>query len=192
MLAFKFLASGSVGLFSGYLWPVPERGEEGAWVGVDGNVEACATGVHACRLGVGLLDWIDDELWRIELEDAVDVADDVVLAARGRLVSRIDAWDADAARAFASACKRRASELASPEFAADAASLLTGGRPETGAMPSADGPPTPGAIAANVAFVVAHAVAMAGTEAYEDGYLAERRWQLEWLADHLNLVPAEV
>lgn len=192
MHAFKFLGRGSVGLFSAYSWPVPELGREGDWVGVDGEIEACARGVHACRLGIGLLDWIDDELWRIELEQVTEVADDVVLAARGRLVSRVDAWDGKAAEAFAAACERRAAELASPEFAADAARLLTGGRPESDARPPADGPPTAGAIAANIAFVVAHAVAMAGTTPYEDGYRAERRWQLEWLADRLHLVRADV
>jgi hypothetical protein len=192
MVALKFLGIGAIGLFSDYAWPTPAGGEPGDWVGVDRNIEACVAGIHACRWGVGLLDWIDDELWAVELWDPVEVGDDLVLAPRGRLVSRVVAWDGDAAVAFAAACERRAVEHASPDFAADAAHLLRGGRPETGAMPFADGPPTPGAVAANVGFVVAHAVAVAGSAPYEEGYAVERRWQLAWLAAHLDLAVSAV
>jgi hypothetical protein len=87
-----------------------------------------------------------------------------------------------------------AAELAA--FAADTVSLVQGRRPE---MWDADAHPglheperTPGAIAANLAFVVAQAAgreaAAAGSEAdYGPGFEAERDWQLAWLTAQLGL-----
>lgn len=193
MFALKFLGLGSVGLHSAFRWPVPEGTEPGAWVGAAGELEMCSSGVHACRLGIGMLDWVDDELWVIELEEHVDLGGDLVLSPRGRLIRRVQGWDGAAAAAFAVACEGRARELASPEFAADAAALLTGSRPETGATPPGEGPPTPGGIAANLGFVAAHAVAAAQAArnlddpGYEECFAAERRWQLAWLVDRLRL-----
>lgn len=81
-------------------------------------------------------------------------------------------------------------------FAADAVSLAQGRRPESwdaDVHPGLHEPEqTPGAIAANLAFVVAHtagreAVA-AGTEAdYGRGFEAEREWQLAWFTERLGL-----
>ena len=192
MRAAKFLGVGAVGLFSDFRWPTPVDDGPGAWVG-EQSVEACRRGIHACTFGAEMLDWIDDELWIIELEDPVELGDGVLLARRGRLIERIEEWDAAAARAFAEACEARAAELASPEFAQDAALLLTGSRPETGAPVPMDGPPTPGGIAANLGFVVAHAVAAAESERaggdpdYATCFAAERAWQFAWFYDRLAL-----
>ena len=50
---------------------------------------------------------------------------------------------------------------------------------------------TPGAIAANVAFVAAHSTAGLHPEGYEAGFAAERAWQLERLVEQLGpAVPA--
>ena len=51
----------------------------------------------------------------------------------------------------------------------------------------ADGGGTHGAIAANVAFVVAHSTAGLHPEGYEVGFAAERAWQLERLVELLGL-----
>jgi hypothetical protein len=51
----------------------------------------------------------------------------------------------------------------------------------------ADGDPTYGAIAANVAFIVAHWTAGLHSEGYEAGFAAERAWQLERLVERLGL-----
>lgn len=237
MIAYKFLAAGAVGRFSDFRWPVPSGGEPGAWVG-GAALEQCRTGIHACTLGQ-LLDWIDDELWTIELAGDVVVRETMVVAERGRLCERVTAWDADAARAFADSCAWRARdfairalrrvgltevaeelvdaiELARVQavsakatatvdertaeltgFAADAVALAEGRRPE---MWGADEPKlvrvaeqTPGAVAANLGYVTAHAagrdaVAAAGSEdAYPDGVAAERAWQLGWLSERCGL-----
>ena len=80
-------------------------------------------------------------------------------------------------------------------FAADMVSLVGGNRPDTWGEPVLTMPATqtPGAIAANAAFVAAHAagraaVAAASDEAsYAAGFSSERAWQLAWLRETLCL-----
>ena len=70
-------------------------------------------------------------------------------------------------------------------FAADAEALSKGRRPEEyGADPLPEVPSA--AIAANVGFVVAHAVAMAAPSGYDAGFAAERRRQLGVLEHRLG------
>ena len=87
MMAYKFLHAGGVGLFSGFAWPLPEGGEPGAWVAIEGDPVRCTNGIHACD-AAALVDWIDDELWVIELNGAVSTSDGVLVAAQGRLLDR--------------------------------------------------------------------------------------------------------
>ena len=51
----------------------------------------------------------------------------------------------------------------------------------------AAGGATHGAVAANVAFIVAHSTAGLHPEGYEAGFAAERAWQLERLVEQLGL-----
>jgi hypothetical protein len=105
MTAYKFLASGAVGPFTGFEWPVPRRGGAGAWV--EAPDPTPAHGVHACRVR-DLAFWLDAELWRAELEDPVAEGQRQVIASRGRLLERVTRWDDEAARSFAEACVWRA------------------------------------------------------------------------------------
>ena len=238
MNAYKFLAAGAVGRFSDHAWPQPTESGPGAWVDAGAPLTDCLHGVHAVR-AADMLDWIDDELWEIELDGEIVEQDSMLVAARGRLVRRVEAWDEAAARDFADACAWRtrkhalsalrriglteeaerlvaAAELTEMQavagqatvarespaaeltaLAADSVSLARGRRPEAwradpatlGAAPAQ----TPGGVAANLGFVVAHtagreAVAEAGTEdAYGGGFAEERAWQLAWLTDRLAL-----
>lgn len=94
---------------------------------------------------------------------------------------------------FATTASRQAATAAA--FAADAVALAWGKRPESwdGRPAPADRPTqSPGATAANLGFVVAHAAgreaaSTGGEEAYASGFAAERRWQARWLADRLAL-----
>ena len=61
MIAYKFLALGAVGRFSGFVWPRPDT-RHYQWVTTD-RVELCNSGIHACRLQ-DLPFWLDDELWQ--------------------------------------------------------------------------------------------------------------------------------
>lgn len=237
MRAYKTLAAGGVGRFSAFPWPRPAGSEPGAWVAAAAELEDCRHGVHACLLGQ-VLDWIDDELWEVELDGRIVTSDVMVVAERGRLLRQVAEWDGLTAQAFAFACAWRARDHALPAlrrdglseaaerlghaaeleevqsgaasafdrsdgaaaelsaFAADAVSLAHGQRPEMWddhPVAVEDHAPTAGAIAANLGYVVAHAagraaVASAGSEAaYDEGFAAERAWQLAWLSDRLGI-----
>jgi hypothetical protein len=67
--------------------------------------------VHAVRTR-RLVDWIDDELWLVELGGEVEELEDVLVARRGRLLHRIRAWDEDVAREFGESCIWRARDQA--------------------------------------------------------------------------------
>jgi hypothetical protein len=120
MIAYKFLSAGSIGLFSRYAWPTPTATAPGAWVRVDGEIQPCLNGVHAC-VEARLLEWLDDELWEIELEDPVLEADGELVARAGRLTRRLDAWNDDQARALVDRCRENAIDLATT-------ALVRGGR----------------------------------------------------------------
>ena len=235
MKAYKFLTGGATGRFSDFQWPVPADEGFGDWVEAGEALEDCRTGVHACTPRQ-LLDWIDDELWEIELDGEIVEGNAMIVAQRGRLLARLTAWDDRTAKEFADACAWRArefalrglrrlglteeaerlvdtAELAEMQtaavaaversdgaaaelsgFAADAVSLAQGRRPEMwDEHPGLHEPEqTPGAIAANLAFVVAHTAGReavdAGAEAdYARGFEAEREWQLAWLTERLGL-----
>ncbi len=161
MIAYKFLQAGRVGPFSHFAWP------EGAWVQATPNV--CASGIHACEAR-DLPYWIDMELWEIELED-VERCEHKLVARRGRLVRRLDAWDGDARQAFADWCAERGGALAArdgraAEYAADLVVHAGNGN----AAPA-------GFIAVRAAEVVDG----------DEGYAAEREAQARWLADRLGL-----
>jgi hypothetical protein len=104
MTAYKFLRAGSVGPFTGFTW------EPGSWVET-GDVSVCERGVHACRVD-DLPFWVNDELWEIELGGDVVESGFKVVAPRGRLVRRVDAWTSEAAQAFGDSAAARARALA--------------------------------------------------------------------------------
>lgn len=106
MIAYKFLGLGAIGPFSAFPWP-----ETGVWVEADTPPEDCVRGVHALRFEQ-LLDWIDDELWEVELDGVVVERDAMLVAQRGRLLQRIDGWNGESAHAFARGCALRSASLA--------------------------------------------------------------------------------
>jgi hypothetical protein len=202
---------------------------------VRGALEPGSNGVHALRVR-RLVDWIDDELWLVELADDIVEMDGVLVGRRGRLVCRIRAWDEHAAREFGESCIWQARDAASRSleraglergraaleaadgldslqalaaaeaesatgaaadalvYLADVVQVSRGGWFETYAgHPGAGATATPGAIAANIGFVVATAAGSAAADAagrpdaFEDGWDAERSRQLAWLTARLHL-----
>ena len=202
---------------------------------MQGTLEPGSNGVHALRTR-RLVDWIDDELWLVELTDEVEEADDMLVARRGRLLRRIQAWDEKAAREFGESCIWRARDLAADSleragllreraalqtadkpgslqalaaaearsvsgaaadalvYLADVVQVSRGGWFETYVgHPAAGATATPGAIAANIGFVVATAAGSAAAEAagrpeaFDQGWDAERGHQRAWLTETLGL-----
>jgi len=167
--AYKCLRPGRIGPFSGYRWPV------GVWVEGGGNAALCLRGIHACRTE-DLPYWLTQELWEIELDGDVRREHRKLVANRGRIERRIEAWTPAAAAGFAEGCAARTEQRATQargeqagrlaELAADAAANAAKGE------------------AALLGFIAARAAELdAGTEGYAD----ERRAQANWLASELGL-----
>lgn len=201
MIAYKFLRSGRVGPFSGFQWPEPD-----VLVDTAPEVAVCRRGIHACRPS-DLPWWLADELWEIELHGQVQVEEHKIIAAAGRLRSRIEAWTPACAQEYADACawraqgravaalahaghRRAARQLeacATLDDALLAARQLADDIPETrisltiagdGAVRALTGaPPTS-------AYIAAHAAMRLDGPA---GYAAERTWQSQWLVERLGL-----
>jgi hypothetical protein len=152
-------------VFSRFRWPLPTGGEPGAWIEADA-VAACRSGVHGCRVA-HLPYWLAPVLYEAELGGEIVEEPLKVVAARGRLVRRVEAWDDAARAAFAASCAERARELA--------ADALPDWPPRAGPEPP------PAALAAFMAARIAER--LAGPEAYR----AERGRQSAWLADRLGL-----
>lgn len=164
MIAYKFLCTGAVGPFTGFQWP------HGDWVTAAPPLDPCRSGIHACGVHA-LPEWLSDELWRIELGGETVEEHGVLVAERGRLVERVEAWDEAAAHELALACAARVRERAEQDaqlapFAEDA---------ETYAQP--------GGSVATVTSIARHVAELA-----EPGGLAgERSWQARWIAERAGL-----
>jgi hypothetical protein len=162
VIAYKLLRPGGVGPFSGSEWPPP-----GVWLEAEA-IDSCRVGVHACRarhlppwLGLG-------ELWEVELAGEISEEERKLVAQRGRLVRRIEAWNEVAARDFQASCaaevRRRTAR--SPELSVYAD----------------DAEATP--VAAVAAYMSARAAEL---QDGPDGYDAERARQAHWLTATLGL-----
>lgn len=167
--AFKFTHEGATSPFTGYAWP---RGE---WVEAEGDIALCANGIHACRVEA-LPRWIDDELWRIEVDGVHEELDGVLVARRGRLVERIDSWDAATARELARACAQRARDLAAKLSEDPTLHALAKDIAANAERSDRSGP-------ALAMYGTAHAFELAAAGGYRD----ERRRQADWLRERLGL-----
>jgi hypothetical protein len=121
--------------------------------------------------------WVAPELWEAELEGDVREEERKVVAQRGRLVRRIEAWNAATGASFAEACVARTRERAE---AAD------GGCAERLAAYAADA-----AVNAShrevavLGYIAARAAEVAAGEAE---CAAERVAQAGWLTSELGLI----
>lgn len=159
MRAYKFLAKGAVGTFTGFAWPAP-----GAWVDVGGPLDPCRNGIHVCRPHE-LAHWLHEELWELEVDGEQLDATDCLVVRRARLVRIITGWDAAGAERFARACIEHA-EAAGGADLDDATAALQGGYP------------------AVAAYVAALAAARAGDDVHR-AYADERAWQSSWIGREL-------
>ena len=167
-IAYKFTRPGARSPFTGFAWP---RGE---WAEAIGDVALCVNGFHACR-PEALPRWIDDELWRVEVNEVNEEHDGVLVARRARLLERIEAWNAEASHELARSCAARARNLADehPEPLIRAMADDIAGIAES---------PDPSATALAM-YTTAHAF----DELVPGGYWDERRRQTDWLRDRLRL-----
>ena len=108
MIAYKFLRQDGTTVFTNFRWPLPGDGEPGEWV--DAEIDPCHSGIHACRTG-DLPLWAGRVLYEVELDGEIREERTKVVASRGRLMRRIDAWD-DLRNVYTRMCADRAHELA--------------------------------------------------------------------------------
>jgi len=167
LIAFKFLAAGAVGPFTGFRW----QGD--VWVEAD-DLQPCERGIHACRAS-DLLLWLNAELWEIELGGAIVEQTRKLVAQRGRLTHRIERWTPDVAREFGRFCAGRTRRRVGyvpflAGYVADVDRFVAQNR------------------IALAAFAAARAAELRdGPAAYDD----ERLLQAEWLAERLELEPVK-
>jgi hypothetical protein len=163
VIAYKFLRDDGTGVFTRFAWPLPGDGP-GEWV--HAPILTCHSGIHACRVS-DLALWLGRALYEIELADRIVEERTKVVASRGRLVRRIDAWDNDTRAAYARDCADHAHEYAAgmPDW-------------EMAVEPAASGGP------ASIGFIAAR---IAEARDGPDAYRAERARQVEWLARRLRV-----
>jgi hypothetical protein len=166
--AYKFTRPGAVSAFRDFTW------QPGEWIEVEGDLGLCRNGVHACRVEA-LPRWLDDELWRVEVDDVHSELDGLVVARRGRLVERVLAWDTEASRELARSCVARALEFA------DRVPDELVRRRTTMIAAIAEGP-DPSATALTM-YTTAHMF----DDVEPGSYYEERGRQAEWLRERLGL-----
>jgi hypothetical protein len=212
MIAYKFLRDGRLGPFSAVRWPPCGEWLQAAAGGA--TARTCVDRVHACRVE-DLPEWMDHELWRVELDGDVRVDCGKLVADRGRLVERVEVWDAALMTAFAEACALRARDAALTVLApgspahealascAGAADLAAACEQPTELAPDEQraagyagdcarhvlgaiaDPSTAPMHAAVNGFIASHAAAFA--QADLGAVERERAWQADWLARRLGL-----
>ena len=168
-VAYKFTEPLARSRLTGFEWPLRE------WVEARGALGLCANGIHACRVEA-LPRWLDDVLWRIELDGVEVEHEGVLVARRGRLLEPVEAWNAETSRELARSCAARIRE-----FAAEHADPLLQRRAEM-IHQIVDGP-DPSATALSM-YTTAHAI----DEVVPRSYWEERRRQADWLRERLELV----
>ena len=163
MIAYKFLAAGRLGPFTGFQW------EPGTWFDAPAT-DLCTRGIHACRVR-DLPIWLHEELWEIELDGEVVEGDRKLVATRGRLTKRTERWTPEVAHEFGRFCARRTRERVGflpflSGFVFDVDRFVAENR------------------IAIAGFAAARAAELRdGAKAYD----AERRAQASWLAERLEL-----
>ena len=213
-MPYVFLLDSGLGPVSGAAWPLPADGGPGAWLEA-AAIQPPGSRVQAYA-AADLPFWISQVLWEVELDGNVTEHDCYLAADRGRLLRQVQRWTPDVSASFAAACGLRtrshvvellrhdgyeaqAQRLAAcPDLAAIAAmgaevaseledrSRLFASRAAANALAAAA--PRTG-ITAHLTAVVAGEVARAtgATAEFDEGFLAERRWQAGWLAEQLEL-----
>jgi hypothetical protein len=167
MIAYKFLRPDGTSIFSGFRWNLPD-GRPTEWV--DAPIDPCRTGIHACRPS-DLPLWAGRTLYEIELDGDIVEQRSKVVASRGRLIRRIDAWEGEQRDQYTRMCADRAHELV---FSVSPPLENWDGVVEP-SIP--EGPALLGFVAARIAEEISGPA----------GYRAERGRQTDWLVQRLDL-----
>ena len=124
MNAWKFTGPDGT-TYGGFRWPLPIPTEDGPgeWIEVgEGKVKLAGSALCTHRVlhatdTAHLLDWVDAELYEVEIDESrgLIVGADKIGFRRGRLLRRIEAWNERSARLFACDCAEDALQYAAPD-----------------------------------------------------------------------------
>lgn len=178
-MAYKFLRANRNSPFANVRWPAPGEG----WLSaVPESRRRRGHPVHACR-ATDLAYWIDDALWVVELDGHVTAGDTGLTADRARLVAPVTEWPKVAADFTADSLARL-----------DALAKRSGNAEIRGYARELHHEPV--VTAADAAYVLAHAVDVAGWDdesragardaGIRDRFALERHRQGRWLASAID------
>ena len=186
MIAYKFLTADRRGPFSRSRWPDP-----GTFT-TDAVISTCKSGYHACSRS-SLSYWLGPSLWLVELAGRIETSRTKLVAGRARLLHEVTRWP-QATDSFAESCMaelRAMTRMTFPvgdrrpaliaEYLADALEIS-----EIKRRSSLDL-----FVAADIAYITAHARSIAGSADGLDPYVSEKVRQNRWLEDNLRLDEVE-
>jgi len=132
MRYFKFLTAKMTGGYTDFVWPIDE------WVAVSGELKFCENGFHILNERHYLLDWVQSQLFEVEIDHKAGVlkSDDKWCCRKLRLVKKIKTWNEKTNRLFVADCAahvlRRFEKLypedLRPRKAIEAARLFAAGK----------------------------------------------------------------
>jgi hypothetical protein len=162
------------------------------WRTVSGEIIPCENGLHLCR-PQDLIAWLGPVIWEAEVEGDLVEADDKVIAAKARVVRRIENWNERTARLFAADCAERVLPIFEkhqpnddrPRKAIESARAFANGKVDRKALAAARAAAWAAADAAGAAArAAARAAAWAAADAAWDaaGAAADAAWAAAWAA----------
>ena len=114
MSLYLFLRRGRRASLGETQWPAPHAREPGAWL--EAGIDAPPDSIQAYPPDE--LAWcLDEELWEVELEGDLHREGHALVAARGRLLSRVETWTPDVAAELVETCAFRVRDAAADALA---------------------------------------------------------------------------
>jgi len=138
-------------------------------VEVKGELIVCKNGLHLCSKE-DLIDWLDAQIFVAEYKGRLIESGNKVFARKVRLIKKIEAWDARAARLFAADCAERVLPIFEEQFPNDSRprEAIAAARSGANAARAADGAAYDAASGAAADAV--HAAYRASRAAYRAAY----------------------
>jgi hypothetical protein len=116
MKYYKFLTADNKGPYSSFDFTayLPKGKRPGKWLPTEDLLALCMSGYHACLAG-NLINWLQANLYEVELAGDIIQGDAKVVAQRMRFVRHIDTWNERSARLYACWCVRQIWRLVTDE-----------------------------------------------------------------------------
>ena len=99
MTAYKFLSTNHRGPYTEFDFTpyLPTDDQPGPWLPEVETIELCESGYHACT-DKHLIEWVNVELWEVELDGEIKSNDDKIVSQRMRFIRQLPWTDMDCHR----------------------------------------------------------------------------------------------